>query len=158
MKEWYLKQTPKDQRMLLILAGFIVLFLIYALAIAPLYNGLETQRNQHRTAQQNLTWMKKAEVELRQLRGQGAQTTSTDNRAPYIVLDEAIKRHQLGRPQRLEPAGNQAARLQFASVPYDKLMLMLSQVSASSNLSVNSLNITRKESGLVAARLTVERK
>ena len=159
MKEWYLSQNQRDQRIVIIVAALVVLGAIYALLIYPLSNGLSNRRASVDGKKETLVWMQESVAKVRQFQGSGGTITNS-NKAAYVLLDEAIRNAGLsGTADRVEPAGQNktGARVQFSQVEFDKLVRALGSLQAQYGLTVTIASISRKENGLVSARITLER-
>ncbi len=165
MKQWYLQQTPRDQRIVIALAVLVLLAMIYVLLIHPLKTGLESRRVSVAAKQETLVWMQQSAAQVQRLRGSVGGTGKPSNKAAYVLLDEAIRNAGLAQAaERVEPAGKdkKGARAQFSQVDFDKLVRTLSTLQAQHGLSVVSVNIGgsggngQGGNGLVSARVTLE--
>lgn len=159
MKEWYLRQTPRDQRIVVALGVLVALVAVYALVIHPLMTGLETRRLSVSAKQETLEYMRDSAAQVRRLRGSGASRSTNSNKAAYVLLDEAIRAAGLsGAADRVEPAGRnkKGARVQFSQVDFDKLIRMLGTLQTRHGLGATIVTVSRKDGGLVSARVTLE--
>jgi len=158
VKAWYLSQSPRDQKLVLLLGALIVLTLLYLLLWKPVSDGLEERRTRLEGQRNALQWMHDAAAEARALGGSGGgQSRQRSGKAPYLLVDEAVRRAGLGTPKRIEPAGGKGARVQFDSVAFDKLLPMLGELQEDRGLNVSSANFQLSGgSGLVSARISLE--
>lgn len=155
MKDWYLRQSPRD-RMIVIVLGFLTITgLFYALAWHP----LQTRRAQVEQAlvakQETLEFVRRAGAQLRASAG-SAQNRRTSDKPPYLLIDEVIRQAQMDPPERVEPSGANGARVQFAEVEFDKLVSVLAELEQY-GLEVTTLTISRKNQGTVSARFNMEK-
>jgi len=152
MKEWYTSQTPREQ---LIVAATVIIGIaavLYMFAFKPLKEGIASRQTSVVAKQRDLEWMKQQRV------GSvgGGQTVQPMPKAPYLLLDEAIKRARISTPDRVTPDGDQGARAQFSKVEFNKLVQVLGGLEQTYGLSVKTINLSRKDAGQVSARLSLE--
>lgn len=157
MKEWFLRQNQRDQRIVVGLAALVALVMCYALVIHPLKTGLDDRRASVAGKQRTLLWMEESAAKVMSLRRSGGSNQS--GRPAYVLLDEAVRRAGLsGSADRIEPGGRdkKGARAQFSQVDFDKLVRALGELQAQHGLSVSSASFGRKEDGGASARITLE--
>lgn len=158
MKAWYLSQSPRDQKLVLLLGALVAVAMLYLLLWKPLSDGLEERRTRLEGQRNALQWMHDAAAEVSALGGGGGgERAKPSGKAPYLLVDEAVRRAGLGTPKRIEPAGGKGARVQFDSVAFDRLLPMLGTLQERRGLSVSSANFKLSgDSGLVSARISLE--
>ena len=160
MKEWYLRQSPRDRVIVLVVGVLSLLGLFYAFIWYPMATGLDNNRTLINTKRETLQKMEVAKAKIVALDGgNGVQLKDAGNKAPYALIDERIRVGNLGTPDRVEPRGANGARVQFSEVDFDKLVLVLADLELY-GLSVDTMNITRspKAVGVVSARFNMEKK
>ncbi|MEM7208134.1 MAG: type II secretion system protein GspM [Pseudomonadota bacterium] len=158
MKEWYLRQTPRDQKIVLALAALVVIVMVYALLIHPLATGLGDRRVSVAAKHETLQWMLESAAKVKS-QGGGSSVRKNSNQAAYVLLDQEIRKAGIsGAATRVEPAGKdkKGARVQFSEVDFDKLVRVLGSLQAQHGLSVTNANVSRRDGGVVSARVTVE--
>ena len=160
MKKWYLQQTQRDQHIVITLAVSIAAVAIYALLIQPFTSSLENRRVTVAAKTDLLLWMQESAAQLQRVRGTvDPSTGKRSDRANYVLLDDSIRKAGLSTAaDRVEPAGKdkKGARMQFSQVDFDTLIGMLGALQSQHGLSVTHANISKKNSGLVSARITLE--
>ncbi len=160
MKEWYLRQSQRDQQIVIVLASLVLAVSIYALLIQPLTSGLESRRISVAARSELLSWMRESATKLQRARGSGATSSGKrGDKAAYVLLDESIRKAGLSNAaDRIEPAGKdkKGARVQFSQVDFDKLVRLLGALQSQYGLGISHANISRKDSGLVSARITLD--
>ena len=160
MKKWYLQQTQRDQHIVIALAVLITAVAIYALLIQPFTSSLENRRVTVGAKNDLLLWMQESAAQLQRARGSfGAGTGKRSDKAAYVLLDDSIRKAGLSAAaDRVEPAGKdkKGARMQFSQVDFDTLIGMLGALQSQHGLSVTHANISKKNSGLVSARITLD--
>ncbi len=153
IKEWYTTQTPREQFIVAATAIVGVVAMVYAFAYKPLSTGIASRQISVAAKQRDLEWMQQQSPAS--VAGSG-QTIQPMEKAPYLLLDEAIKRARISTPERVTPDGSEGARAQFSNVEFDKLLQVLGGLEQTYGLSVKTINLSRKDAGEVSARLSLE--
>lgn len=158
MKDWYLRQSPRDRVIVIALAVVCAAGLLYALAWQPLQTR-KTQAEQALVAKQDtLEFVRQGAAQLIGASGAGVEQKSSD-KAPYLLIDQVIREAQIPPPDRIEPSGSNGARVQFGEVDFDRLVGVLAELELY-GLEVTTLTISRKDEkkpGAVSARFNMER-
>lgn len=155
MKEWYLRQSPRD-RIIVVAVGLLCLVgLLYALVWNPLNARHAQLERTIETKQSDLEFIRRSGAVL-----QGSANTAvqkkTSDKAPYLLIDQVIREARLDPPERVEPSGANGARVQFNEVEFDRLVRVLAELELY-GLQVSTLTISRKNQGTVSARFNMER-
>ena len=156
MKDWYLAKSARDRMILLVLGVLIIFTLFYVLVWHPLNKGLQTRNQNITNAENNLQFMYEGQARVRASGGSSGQQQLTSNKAPYLLVDDIIRRAGIKLPERVEPTGKDGARVQFSEVEFDKLVGVIAELERY-GLNVSTLNVSRKANGLVSARFNMER-
>lgn len=156
MKAWLQGLNPRE-RAIVISGGMLgVLVFGYLLVVEPLWNQLEEQRAQLQSQKALLTWMQSSAAEVRQLRS-GSGSVDKTGKAPYLLLDAAVRSSDLPAPSRLEPRGRDGAAAQFENVPFNRLVRMLADIERRGELAIVDVSVTRRDGALVNASLSLNR-
>lgn len=158
MKDWYLRQTPRD-RLIVVTVGILTLLgLAYLFIWFPLSSGLESNRTILNSKQNELERIETGAAQLQALGGGSGVQLKQSNKAPYLLIDQVIRAAGVTQPERLEPSGSGGigARVQFSEVAFDKLVVVLAELELY-GLEVKTMNITRKNPGTVSARFNMEK-
>ena len=157
MNAWLQRMNPRER--VLAVGGMLVagLLLLYLLVAEPLWGRLEEERARLQSQKALLAWMHTSAVEVQQLRGGSTGTVDKTGKAPYLLLDAAVRTSGLPPPSRLEPRGQDGAAAQFEEVPFDRLVRMLASIERRGELSVVDVSITRRGVATVDASLTLSR-
>jgi len=146
--------------MIVLIVG--VLFLIgmfYAFIWYPMASGLDNSRTLINSKRDTLQKVQVASTNLRSLSG-AASNPSLDagNKETYSLIDERIRAGGLSKPDRVEPVGDNGARVQFSEVEFDKLVMVLAELEQY-GLTVDTMSITRspKTVGMVSAKFKMEK-
>lgn len=157
LKHWFNSLQPRERQVVAVGGVILPIVLLYLLLIDPLYQSLVSQRDRIASQQQLLHWMQQSAQEAKQLMARSPGNAQTSTKAPYLLIDEAIRRAGLPAPSRLEPQGSDAAIAQFESLAFDRLMPVLASLQATNNLTVTDMSIVRREDELVSATLNIKR-
>ena len=155
MKDWYLRQTPRDRLIVVAVGALVLVGLLYALAWYPLQSRLESTRQAIETKGETLEFLQRGAAVLAASGGGGGESRQSD-KAPYLLIDEIIRKAGIAQPQRVEPDGTDGARVQFSEVAFDRLVMVLAELELY-GLEVSNLTLSRREAGTVSARFTMER-
>jgi len=153
IKDWYTAQTPREQFIVASVAIVGIGALLYLFAYEPLKNGIDARQASVRAKQSDLAWMQQ---QTPVANSTGGSTRKAIDKAPYLLLDEAIKQAKISTPERVTPDGSQGARAQFSSVDFNKLLQVLGGLEQTYGISVKTINLSRKDVGQVSARLSLE--
>lgn len=155
MKEWYLRQTPRDRTIVVLLGIVTVVGLLYALAWHPLQTRHTNSQQALVSKQETLEFIQRAGAQLQASAG-GSVEKKTSDKAPYLLIDQVIREAKMEPPERVEPSGSNGARVQFGEVEFDRLVSVLAELELY-GLQVSTMTISRKNQGTVSARFNMER-
>jgi len=153
IKEWYTSQTPREQFIVASVGLVGIGALVYLFAYEPLKNGISERQASVQAKQADLAWMQQQKPVTAVANGSARKPL---DKAPYLLLDEAIKRAKISTPERVTPDGSQGARAQFSKVEFNKLLQVLGGLEQTYGISVKTINLSRKDVGQVSARLSLE--
>jgi len=159
MKDWYLRQTSRDRMIVLIVGALALLGMFYAFVWYPMASGLDNNRTLISSKRDTLKKVEVAGSELKSLSGtNNTQSLDAGNKETYSLIDERIRAGGLTKPDRVEPVGDNGARVQFSEVEFDKLVLVLAELEQY-GLTVDTMSITRspKTEGIVSAKFKMEK-
>jgi len=157
MKDWYLRQSPRDRTIVVVLGVLCLAGLLYALLWYPVASRGDAARRAIASKSETLSFVREggARIVANGGAGAGAARLSSD-KAPYLLIDEVIRAAGISPPERVEPAGGDGARVQFSEVEFDRLIGVLAELELY-GLQVNNMTLTRRNPGTVSARFTMER-
>ena len=157
MKEWYLRQSPRDRIIVLVVGFLTIVGSAYAFVWEPLQEGLATREQNVINQQRDLQYMVDGAARIKASGGTASSNSRTSDKAPYLLIDELIRKGGLTPPQRVEPtSGGTGARVTFNEVGFDKLVQVIAELELY-GMSVSTINISRKGTGTVSARFTMEK-
>ncbi len=160
MKDWWMSLRPREQLILIVGSGAMVVTLIYLLAVEPFLKQRATLANRIKAEQQQLVWMQQAGQQVKQLRATSSSTRRTGNKQSLLsVIDSSARRNKIRKPiQRMEPEGNNGVKLWIEEADFDKLIGWLGKLDDKYGVHVSRATISRADSpGLVDTRLSLQR-
>lgn len=159
MKDWYLRQTSRDRMIVLIVAGLSLIGIFFAFVWFPISSGIESNRTLINSKRETLQKMEVAGAQLKTMSNSGgAAARDAGGKESYSLIDERLRIGGLAKPDRVEPVGDNGARVQFSAVEFDKLVVVLADLEQY-GLSVDTMSITRspKAEGIVSAKFKMEK-
>lgn len=156
MKDWYLAKSARDRMVILAVAFLALITLLYVLVWHPMSTQIAQREQNIRNAESNLEFMLEGQARIRASGGVSGQQQLTSDKAPYLLVDELIRKAGIKLPERVEPTGKDGARVQFSEVEFDKLVSVIAELERY-GLNVSTMNISRKSNGIVSARFNMER-
>lgn len=156
IKDWYANQTSREQAIVACMVLVAVCALGYLLVVEPLIKGTATRQASISAQKKDLAWMQQQEVLVLSAGGSVPGVRQPMTQSPYLLLDKAIRDKQITAPERVTPNGSQGAKAQFEKVEFDKLLEVLGGLDASYGLAVTTMNVSKKNEGLVNARFSLE--
>lgn len=149
---------PREQ----MLVGIAAVLLVIALLHTAVWQPLVKQRKQLAldldSARSVALQLAEAEVELRSATPRAAPVVGRDV-SLLTAVDQATKSGTLKKPPaRLQPDGENAARIWLEDVEFDVLMRWMNELQSRYGVTIDLVDIERRETpGLVNARLSVLR-
>lgn len=156
MKEWYLRQSPRDRIIVIAVAALTLAVMLYALVWFPLSTKLTQTKQAIADKQDTAQFIGQAAAQLRGASASSGSERKSSDKAPYLLIDQVIREAAMDPPERVEPSGANGARVQFNEVEFDKLVSVLAELELY-GLTVSTLTISRKNQGTVSARFNMER-
>ncbi len=155
MKEWYLRQSPRDRVIVLVVSGLTLIGLLYAMVWHPMSTRQAQAQQALVSKSETLEFVRRGAAQLKGA-SSGSAERKTSDKAPYLLIDQIIRQASMDPPERVEPSGANGARVQYAEVEFDKLVRVLAELELY-GLQVSTLTISRKNQGTVSARFNMER-
>jgi len=155
MKDWYLRQTPRDQVIVLVLGALTIIGLLYAMVWHPLSTRQARAEQALVTKADTLEFIRRGAAQLKGASGASVERKTSD-KAPYLLIDQVIRQAKMDPPERVEPSGSNGARVQYSEVEFDRLVQVIAELELY-GLQVSTMTISRKNQGTVSARFNMER-
>lgn len=150
---WYLDQSQRDQRLLLLLAGFVVAVLFWLLVWLPIQDRLTIAEVRHARALTDQRWILEQRETLQQL---AARQTGAGTRTGQALLSTVATsaRNSGITLNRFQPEGTDALAVSLEDVAFGELVLWLEQLQRQEGIRVRSANIDAQNApGRVRARI-----
>lgn len=159
MKAWFLQLKPRERLLVSLGLALSVLFLLYALVWQPFTTHLTTLRQTVQEQKILAQWMRESVQEVKRLRS-GSTTAGSlpTGQSLLAVVDKSAKNSRLGAVmKRVEPEGQDAARVWFEQANFDDLVQWLDAIQRAFGLRATSIVFERLDTaGLVNARVSLE--
>lgn len=149
---------PREQVLVGSAAVMIVVALLYSAIWQPLARSRAQLAGDLETAHAVATKLAQAEAEVRVAAPQNAPIVGADV-SLLTAVDQAAKNGTLSKPpSRLQPDGENAARIWFEDVEFDLLLRWMLELQTRYGVTIDVVDIEKRETaGLVNARLSVLR-
>lgn len=160
MRQWWQTLAPRERRVLILGGGALVVILyIFALRLPAerAVKNLEARVVQERAL---VAWMEQTRDGILALQGQapsGSEALDRDQ-ALFSLADESAREAGFGSQlARIEPAGDDGARVNFEGIAFDALIRWLVHLRQAHGVTANEVTIRRaSEDGRVDAQLLLE--
>ena len=159
MKDWVDKLEHQERMMLAVGGDVLVLFLIYALVLAPIRSGYHALEQGVAEQRDTLAWMQGSAQTIQRLRSSsGTAAQGLGGRSLLAVTDSTARAGGLGDAlKRVEPEGSNSVRVWLDGAPFVVLVRWLGTLSTRHGVDANSVTLERSEvAGRVNARMTLE--
>jgi general secretion pathway protein M len=157
-----LANLDKRERLILI-TGMAALCLVlgYVLLIAPFYSSLATYKREIPSKEEELAWMRRAALEVRQFKAPASRAGADhDRQSPLSAIDGSARQLGLGRAlKRVEPAGQNEVRIWMEEAPFDEVIRWVAVLGDTYAIEVSEFVVetSRNGQGQVNARITLVR-
>ncbi|MEE9322246.1 MAG: type II secretion system protein GspM [Granulosicoccus sp.] len=163
MKDWFLRQSPRDRIIVLLVSALVLLGMLYALVLYPMQSNLSTTRQALKAKTETLEFLQQGAATLDANRGAGGgDKRDREGKPPYLLITEVISKAGIEQPQGVDPTGSKngdggtGARVKFTQVEFDKLVQVIAELEMY-GLQITTINFTRsKDTGKVSARFNME--
>lgn len=149
------KYNRREQALLLGLAVFVVLYILWVAILSPLNNKRDNLIRANAAASESLSKVQIMSAQIQQLRNQGVQGQASDNinsLVPYSLHANGLKMDGF-QPS---PAGDVRVRLEMAR--YDVLMQWLYDLEYRHGISILELSLSEtRDAGLVTANIRLQK-
>lgn len=150
---WYFEQTERDQRLLLLLAVFVLTVLFWLLVWLPIQDRLAIAETRHARALTDQRWILERREMLQQ---QASRQSGAGARSGQALLSTvATSARNAGITlNRFQPEGSDALAVSLEDVPFGELVVWLDQLQRQDGIRVRSATIDAQNTpGRVRARV-----
>lgn len=148
----YNELNSREQRMVMIGAIAVLIFIGYQFVLSPLTNKAANLRKQMVADKKTLAWMESTDQAIQAKSVNGATTAKpTTPVALMSALQVAIMRAGLNAElKELKQTSNDSVNLRFSKVPFDRVMKMVLSVMNEQKAAISQMSVaTANEPGLV---------
>lgn len=151
---WFQRQSERDQLMLSILGGVLLVLLLWLLILMPAQRFAFESLENYRQASDDLAWMK-AHAEQARALGPDSRQGREPGQSLLSVVSSTAGEHGLGI-QRTEPATEGGVRVWMDAVPFNNLAGWLDELARRQGVLASQIDIQRAGApGMVTVRLTL---
>jgi len=149
---------PREQTLVSVAAVLLIVALLYSAVWQPFARGRKQLAEELASARAIATQLAQAEVDVQLAAPQSAPIVGSDV-SLLTAVDQAAKNGTLKKPPtRLQPDGENAARIWLEDVEFDVLLRWMLELQTRYGVSIDVVDIEKRETaGLVNARISVLR-
>ena len=159
MKQWLNSLSPRERIMVLSAAVVVGLFFLYALIWEPISGKYQQLKQDVVNAEETLTWIRQASVEIKQLRGNDPLANRPQGRQFVLgMIERTARGGRLGNVmKRVQPEGQHGVRVWFEDAVFDDVLQWLDILDSAHGLQVKEITIEKEQNpGLVNVRVLLE--
>lgn len=150
---WYFEQSLRDQRLLLLLAGFLVVVMFWLLIWLPIQDRLAVAEVRHARALADHRWILEQQETLKQLAVGQAGGGARSGQALLSTVANSARSAGINL-NRFQPEGSDALAVSLENVPFGELVVWLEQLQREDGIRVRSATIDAQNApGRVRARI-----
>lgn len=161
MKVWWEGLGQRERQLVALAVALVVLIAGYAMVWQPMHDALAVTRQRVANKQQILLWMENARAEAQQQQRATAQSAPDDDgQSLSALLESSAKSSGISEAlSRIQPSGNDSARLAFSDVEFNNLMRWLARLQQVNRTEIKtaSLDANQDQPGLVNGQVELER-
>lgn len=152
MKAWWSQLSSRDQLVLQIGAGALVVILLIFAVWMPIHQHLEISQAQVATQQSLLAWMQDAAQEAKALQAQGGGPQQpTSGQALFSLVDQSARQVGLANAiNKVEPNGDNRVRVRLTAADFDQVMRWLAGLESRYGVTANAFTARRGDAAGVA--------
>ena len=154
--QWYRAQAPRDQRVLLLLAAFLVVIGLWLGIWVPIQDGLRVAEGRHADALADQRWMIANRDAAR--RAAGRQTAGGGRSGQALLSTVANSARRAGLTlNRFQPEGGDALAVSLDDVAFGDLVNWLEVLAQEDGVAVRQASVDARDApGRVRARLVLD--
>ncbi|HEX7036357.1 MAG TPA: type II secretion system protein M [Pseudomonadales bacterium] len=152
---WYAGREPNEQRVILALAGLIVLTVFWVGLWKPIADWRETAHNRYQNAQAQLDWLRANEERARALsRSTVAGGDAGRSLLPVITRSAQSQNIQVNR---LQPEASGIVSVSIQDQPFNDLLRWLHSLQENNGVTVRRMSVDADErAGIVNAQIRLQ--
>ncbi|MDQ2993604.1 MAG: type II secretion system protein M [Pseudomonadota bacterium] len=157
MDAWWQKLSERERRMVVYGGIITALFLFYFAFWSPLADSIAAQQQTNAETRELITWMQKAQGELRQL---GKQDKAPISKISLLAaIEQSVKRNHLETPApEIKQLDQTRVQVNFATVEFISVVRWLVDVQNSTSSKIEKVTMNRTpKNGIVRTEVTLAR-
>lgn len=153
--QWYRSQTPRDQRVLMLLASFLLIVAVYLIVWVPIQDGLTVAHSRHADALADQRWMIANRDVARRAAGRLGSGGGRSGQALLSVVANSARRANLTL-NRFQPEGSDALAVSLDDVAFGDLVAWLETLAREDGIEVRQASVDARDApGQVRVRLVL---
>ncbi len=150
---WYLDQSERDQRLLLLLGFFLVAVLFWLFVWLPIQDRLTVAEARHARALADQQWILEHRETLQQLARTQSGAGPRSGQALLSTVAGSARRHGVTL-NRFQPEGTDALAVSLEDVPFGELVVWLERLQREDGIQIRSATLDAQSApGRVRARI-----
>ena len=146
----------REQYLLLAAGAVIIIFLFMSLVYRPLSSALTSERAAYFSQTELRDWMQTQVTLLKSQSSSSPATANRGNRSASVLINQAAAQNSI-QISRSQPRGNNQYQIWLDKVPFNQLMIWLTDLQNDYGIHVQSINISKaEEEGQVRVNLTFQ--
>lgn len=130
--------SMRDQAMLALLAGVLVLYVLYQVLLSPLAAANQRLANQNAAAQKSLSAVTQMAAELRALQQNNTQGSASQNENLTQLIDRTVAANNL-RMSRFQPGSSGDVQVRLDNMAFDQVLRWLNELESTEGVTINEL-------------------
>lgn len=128
----------RDQKMLALLFGVLVLYVLYQVTLRPMSAANERLTAQNAAAQNSLAAVTQMAAQLRELQQSGAQQNGASSENLTQLVDRSVAENQL-HMSRFQPGSSGDVQVRLDNVAFDQTLHWLNELETAQSVTVREL-------------------
>jgi general secretion pathway protein M len=156
LRQWWAGLQPRERLILALGAGVVTITFVYLL-LDPLFRGVSARAQRVAEKEALLADVQRSAARLP--RAGGVNKPDAGGTAPVIIANRTIQAAGLGNYlKQAQPSGEgDGVRVQFEDVPFDTMVLWLSQIATQHGMRIDSAQLDAgNRPGTADARLSLQ--
>jgi general secretion pathway protein M len=144
MKDWYFGLESRERLFVSIGAVAVVVFMIWALLLNPLYGASTATERRLESKRNTLVFLRSAAAELAGAADMPAARPDLAGQSLVVIVDRSAREAGLGTAlTRNQPVGDDGIRVRLDDASFESLARWLAALNARSGLSIESASFDR---------------
>jgi type II secretory pathway component PulM len=147
MKNWFLQKNDSEQKIIVILAIFILLILLYTFLYLPLKKNNQQLQNSIADIQSEIATMQGLQSQLAQFSNNTHQSLQIEDSQLMTLIEEIAAQQQVTLSNIKSPSKNKIA-VTLENVEFNAAMRWLDVLQTEYSINISQLTVTAEKKGL----------